>query len=814
MKKIKSRYRRIRKQKVFKWGILIFLIVGVLGKVGFVEAGMNDSRVEKNRLDGVYAVTTLNGQQRIFYLNMYRMNERVAYCIELGVDIITDIYHSTGDFSASYLSSDQIDYIRSISYFGYQYLGHDDYRYYMAAQELIWEYLSNINIEWTNVLDVNGTRINIESYKAEILNLRRRYYNQASFDWIDGQKYSGGEKITLQDIALVLSDYEIASSGHSKVSIVGNTLNIEVSNDYIGMEEIILRKKPYYDYDSMLYYYDGSQKLISSGNYLEIVKKLYFFVVGKTMKVQVIDSNTGSNASMGQASLEGALYGLYNGDRELLGTYETNKDGTFEVNNLLYDTYYFKQIKSSEGYLLNEKEVQVDFLKDSNEIILEQQVISNVIEIRKVYGSDGKYFPEANISFQVLDWNDSVFDEVVTDRTGIVSIWLPYGDYTISQNNTTWGYSKVDNFKVQVQEAKDDKVIYNLVNDLLQYKVRINTFEQNSGKKLLEDGIIYRVKEKSKDDYMEVDGNILFVTNSGGSLILPMLFSYGDYILEQVDVPSGIFINSESLGFSIDGQTEFAMEGNELVVDVEVFNQLVMGKINVLANREVFSSSKNDYSYRKEPRVENKFLLIANRDIIVNGEMLYREGQELQEVITNEDGVAIVENLYLGDYCLIDLTTGKKECFLLESTSNDEKIVEKEIEITELLDKGDFSILNQDESRQGIEGSIFEVYEEDGNLIYTGVTNGDGVIQIKDLVHGTYCIEQKRVSNGWQLLSDKKCISLSGNKTVEFINQKQKNNKILVPNTFSTFPNWVVLVHIMGLIGMIVLVYKKIFIHH
>ena len=57
---------------------------------------------------------------------MYEMNGRVSYCIDLGVDITTSIYHSTNDFSISYLSNDQIEYISSISYFGYKYDGHDD----------------------------------------------------------------------------------------------------------------------------------------------------------------------------------------------------------------------------------------------------------------------------------------------------------------------------------------------------------------------------------------------------------------------------------------------------------------------------------------------------------------------------------------------------------------------------------------------------------------------------------------------------------------------------------------------------------------
>ena len=102
---------------------MIFLVI-IIGIFSFkmVKAGINDSLIKKNRIDGVYAVTRLDGKDRIFYLNMYTLNERVAYCIEIGVDIDTDIYNSTYDFSVSGLSNEQIEYIRNISYFGYGYL--------------------------------------------------------------------------------------------------------------------------------------------------------------------------------------------------------------------------------------------------------------------------------------------------------------------------------------------------------------------------------------------------------------------------------------------------------------------------------------------------------------------------------------------------------------------------------------------------------------------------------------------------------------------------------------------------------------------
>ena len=47
----------------------------------------------------------------------------------------------------------------------------------MASQELIWEYLSNAEVEWTNEMKVDGDRINIDEYKSDILELKSKYDN-------------------------------------------------------------------------------------------------------------------------------------------------------------------------------------------------------------------------------------------------------------------------------------------------------------------------------------------------------------------------------------------------------------------------------------------------------------------------------------------------------------------------------------------------------------------------------------------------------------------------------------------------------------
>lgn len=813
MKKIKSRKRRIQRRILCKWVVVVILILVSFSQVSNVEAGLNDTTIKMNRMDGIYAVTNLNGQDRIFYLNMYQMNGKVSYCIELGVNVTTGIYHSTGDFSITSLNEKEIEYIRSVSYFGYGYKDHNDYRYYMATQEIIWEYLTGIDVVWTNELSVNGARIDISSYKEDIFKDRSEYYKEIDFDVLVKESYSLGTNFILSDINNVISDYKIVSNVHSLANIDGNSLVIDILDDYIGEEKIILKKDEYYNYDSELYYYDNSQKLISNGNFKIISEEVSFRIEGFKIKGQVIDQDTLANVPLGQATFEGAVYELYNENRELLDIYTTNVDGTFYIENLPYGVYYVKQIKASEGYLLNSDEIMIELYEGDLELRLEQKLISNVVEIKKVYGNNEKYIPEDNILFQIFDYNGDLYEEILTNNEGIATVWLPYGNYLFHQESTTLGYSKVLDFEVVIDKEQSDKLFYNLVNEFIGSKVKIRTFQQDSGKTFFDGIFTYRIRKSGESNYLEFEGNDIFETNQNGELVLPMIFSYGDYILEQVSVPKGVFKNSNSLEFTIDDQTDLQFVDGDLFIELDVFNQFIMGSLEFLSNEEVFYISNNDYDYKKEPRVETPFSLVANQDIIVNGEILYHEGEEIQDVSTDSKGLAMVENLYLGSYCLIDLSTEQRECFSFESNSSNEKEILKKIEMTIFSEKADIVIQNQNDYGENIEKSVFELYKDD-NLIYTGITNEEGIIQIKDLVHGTYCIKQKSVSSAYELVQDRECIVLDNDQIIDFINKKIGKNKIAIPDTFSDVSSWVIFINVVFLIGMIIFVYKKIFINN
>lgn len=809
MKKIKTRKFRLKMRAV--WRLMLVLILVLIGfRTSRVDAGMFDTTLEKKRIDNVYAIAEIDGVKRIFYLNMYYLNGRVSYCIELGVDITSSRYHSTSDFSISYLTDEQIEYIRSITYFGYLYISHNDYLYYMAAQEIIWEYITGIDIYWTGEMNADGRRINIDWYKNNILREVDYYNKKIDFTYDIGQVYMVGEEIVVEDLNGTLSEYEVVSSKYSEVIINDDFLNIKVG-DKIGNEKIELRRKGYYEYDSLLYYYDNSQKLISYGNYREVDKVISFEIRGVSLKGRVVEKNN-SNINSTMASLEGSIYELYSEDDELVGTYKSDENGCFEVNNLEYGKYYFKQIKASLGYMIEDEKKEFIVDSDDEEVILEQGLITNRIEINKIYGNNGKYQPERGILFNIYNNDYELVMKVTTNEMGIIDIVLPFGRYKVVQKTTTSGYSKVNDFWIEVDEEKNEKINYNLVNELILVKVQISTFIKENDESIVSNNIAYKIREKCKNTYLEFDGRDVFYADDIGMVSIPGMLPYGDYILEQVSVPKGVVVLKKDVEFSINDNSKLELEDGNLVMKLNVYNDIVKGSIKVKALEEVFYKDINEYGYKNIVRGNVGFLLIANEDIILNGKVIYDSGDEIYSGQANNDGELVIDELYLGRYCLLDNDTKEKKCFVIDSADNISDVVNVDLEFVKYLDKSSIIIKNKSNDNFLIKDSIFEVIDSDDDVIYTGITNAEGIIKVDNLILGNYCIRQKKVDENYYILEDKVCFELKEERMVEVINEKIVNKVIRVPNTLeeNSVGIYEVIV-VLVMIGTGYLVYKKIF---
>lgn len=87
----------------------------------------------------VYYYDRSMGKTRYLHASKYLFGNIPAYCIELGKDIASFDYTMTNSFNGINISKEDLEYIKLLSYYGYNYPGHDTDRYYMATQGLILE---------------------------------------------------------------------------------------------------------------------------------------------------------------------------------------------------------------------------------------------------------------------------------------------------------------------------------------------------------------------------------------------------------------------------------------------------------------------------------------------------------------------------------------------------------------------------------------------------------------------------------------------------------------------------------------------------
>lgn len=184
-----------------------------------------------------------------------------------------------------------------------------------------------------------------------------------------------------------------------------------------------------------------------------------FSNVLKKWKLTVTKTDAETKSAQGDATLAGAVYGIYNNGK-LVDKYTTDKNGSFTTSYYICgDNWTLKEIDPSEGYLLDETEYHIGaeakkYTLENNSVSMgvTEDILKGKIAIIK-HTDDGSTkieTPEKGAEFQVYlksagSYNkakETERDTLVCDEYGFAETKdLPYGTYTVHQ---TKGYSVVE----------------------------------------------------------------------------------------------------------------------------------------------------------------------------------------------------------------------------------------------------------------------------------------------------------------------------------------------------------------------------------
>ena len=513
----------------------------------------------------------------------------------------------------------------------------------------------------------------------------------------------------------------------------------------------------------------------------EKVTSRSFINILKKFNVTVTKSDAETGTAQGDASLAGAVYGIYKGE-ELIDTYTTDKNGQFTTKYYVCgNDWTVREISPSEGYLLDrtihrvgaEPELYtVEFNSTANDVT-EQVIKGNIAIIKHTDNGETQIeTPETGATFEVFRKAAGSFDaaketerDILTcDENGFAQTKdMPYGIYTVRQTSGWEGRELMKPFDVFI--SKDGQTYRYLINNAnFESYIKVVKKDAETGNTIPYAGAGFQIYDPNGNlvtmtfTYPEVTTIDTFYTTADGELITPQTLEYGKgYSLVEVQAPYGYVLNSEPVYFDV-MQENSEIDSGITVIEVVRSNVAQKGTITVSKSGEVFSSV-NETGGLYQPVYAVRGLegavyeISAAEDIYtLDGTLRASKGEVVDTVSTGADGTAVSKELYLGKYEVKEITAPFGMVLNEETHAVELVYAGQNVAVTETAT----SFYNE---RQRVEIDLIKRLMEDE--AYGIGKNGE----IFDVTFGLYAEKELTAADGTVIPADRliEIISLDGN---------------------------------------------------
>ena len=490
----------------------------------------------------------------------------------------------------------------------------------------------------------------------------------------------------------------------------------------------------------------------------------------KKFNVTVTKTDAETGTPQGDASLAGAVYGIYKGE-ELIDTYTTDENGQFTTDYYVCgDDWSIREISPSEGYLLDETIHHVGaepelytVERNTTKNDVNEQVIKGNIAIIK-HTDDGETqieTPEEGAVFEVFlksagsygDAKESERDILTCDENGFAQTKdLPYGIYTVKQTSGWEGRELMKPFDVFINS--DGQTYRYLINNAnFESYIKIVKKDAETGNTIPYAGAGFQIYDPNGElvtmtyTYPEVTTIDTFYTTADGDLITPQTLEYGKgYSLVEVQAPYGYVLNSDPVYFDV-VQEDSAEESGITVIEVVRENVAQKGTITVEKTGEIFSTVAGDKGlyqpiFSASGLEGAVYEITAAEDIYtLDGTLRASKGEVVDTITTGADGTAKSKELYLGRYEVRE--TKAPYGMVLNGETHTVELVYagQEVAVTETST----SFYNE---RQKVEIDLIKSLEVDEAY---GVGNNG---EIFDVSFGLYAAEELTAADGTTIPAD------------------------------------------------------------
>ncbi len=757
--------------------IMFFFILLCFFSVKNVNA-QDQYKLTLYKQDGIYFSRKGGVVNDSYPYYIYRFGDIYAYCIQPGKHFTTYTYVGKDDFVDLGFSKELKEELELIGYYGRDYPGHNNIRYSMATQALIWEKTGVEKVSFWTGQNETGNEIDISNERNEILRLVERHKVKPD---LPHTIYGFVQrKMVIKDKNGVLNDYEVIGGGGQDVWIENNELHIlpRIKN----LDNIILRRKKYDDLKTIIFVgKDASNSQILGRLRLSSEDEISIglSIDGVRILLHKVDSNGN------KINIENIKFKIKNLDtNEYLCEFDncmyyTDLVGEVLTNNLYYGEYEIEEVEDQiiSGYTWNNKKIKVDIFEDSDikwrddyyafvEVTFPNQKVVGNLEIYKT--GEEAIFSNNQITYQKNKLKNIEFD-LYNDKNEFIK--------TIKTDNN--GYAKYENLSVGKYYIVEKSKLANYVENNEKYYFEIkqnNQYDEVIVTKLdianiLKKGNLELLKIDLDDNHgivntvfeiYDINNHLLFTkkTNEQGKIIIDNLPIGKYYVIEK---------QANELYQNNNKKVYFEIVDNQETVKLKITNEKITGSVKIIKNGEKYYFKDNEVTYVKTKLNDIEFSL---HDI---------NGNFIDKKVTS-DGIITFDNLPLGKYYIMEkmnnntyIVDNNKYYFEIKKEGNNGSI--EQITINNFLKKGNLEIIKVDlDDNRAIPNTIISLYNMDNQLLLTRKTDENGRIIINKLPVGKYYLKEDKANDLYIKSNERKFFEISNN--LEKIEIKMTNKKI------------------------------------
>ncbi|HSP47891.1 MAG TPA: SpaA isopeptide-forming pilin-related protein, partial [Clostridiaceae bacterium] len=448
--------------------------------------------------------------------------------------------------------------------------------------------------------------------------------------------------------------------------------------------------------------------------------------------------------------LEGAAFNLYAAEdttfETAIATAISNANGEVIFTDVAEGNYKIKESAAPVGYLKSETVLEASITVNGATVtplggpVINEEITADVIVTKVGENED----PLSGAEFTLYKDDVKVGEAEVTGTDGMAIFEnIPYGTYTVKETKAPAGYVLSEDVEdVVVEDVENVKITF--FNTKIMGTVKITKVDEADHGKVLAGAKFSIVDNNTKIE--------VYTGTTDENGMLEKELTFGEYTISEVSAPEGYDKTEDTWPITIDEDGE--------IIPLTIEN--VMTEIEDVDPLPVEDEEGTLKITKVDAENSEKVLEGAKFKIVHNAE------KTVYERTTNENGILEIK-LPLGEYTISEVEPPKDyektdktwTANLLEKDKTVALVITNkmiEVEVVDPLptedEMGTLKIKKVDkETGAALAGVKFRITDKDGDVVFEGLTDVNGMIE-EELLVGDYTITELEELPGY-VASDK-----------------------------------------------------------